>query len=105
VAQPILLLASADYCKQFKVEASDIRCSDPFQIVESHRKVTIPIGPAPKLTSWENVGGGSGIVSAHAGVGHPVSASTFRKWLTGKSGGLVAVTTSEVTELTEIDNP
>jgi hypothetical protein len=107
VAEPVLMLNSADYCKQFKIESSDIQCSDPFQIVESHTKVTIPVGSAPKLTSWENVGGGDAIVSVHAGAGHSISSSKFHKWLAEKSGGLVAVTTSngEATTLTEIDNP
>ncbi|MFC8849887.1 MULTISPECIES: serine/threonine protein kinase [unclassified Micromonospora] len=107
VAQPVLVMASADYCKQFKIDPHDIRCSDPFQIVESHTKVTIPVRSAPKLTSWENVGGGDGIVSVQPGAGHSVSASRFTKWLAGKQGGLVAVTTTdgEVTTLTMIDNP
>lgn len=107
VAQPVLVMASADYCEQFKIDPSDIKCSDPFQIVESHTKMTIPVRAAPKLTSWENVGGGDGIVSVRAGAGHAVSAATFTKWLAGKEGGLVAVTTTngEVTTLTGIDNP
>ena len=107
VGQPVLMLASPDYCKQFKVEPNDIRCSDPFQIVESHLTVTIPVQPTPKLTSWENVGGGPAILSVRGGAGHPVSAAKFQKWLAGKSGGLVAVTTSkgEATKMTEIDNP
>ncbi|MDI5940440.1 MULTISPECIES: hypothetical protein [unclassified Micromonospora] len=43
----------------------------------------------------------------HAGAGHWISASELTKWLTGKQGGLVAVTTTngEVTTLTKIDNP
>ncbi|MFC5943450.1 serine/threonine protein kinase [Micromonospora harpali] len=106
VAQPVLVMASADYCKQFKIDVSDIKCSDPYQIVESRTKVTIPVRSAPKLTSWENVGGGDGIVSVYAGAGHSISAATFTKWLAGKQGGLVAVTTTngEVTTLTKIDN-
>ncbi|MFI6160649.1 hypothetical protein ACIA59_11935 [Micromonospora haikouensis] len=69
--------------------------------------MTIPVRSAPKLTSWENVGGGDGIVSVHAGAGHWISASELTKWLAGKQGGLVAVTTTngEVTTLTKIDNP
>ncbi|MGC4747026.1 serine/threonine protein kinase [Micromonospora sp. DT201] len=106
VAQPVLVMASADYCKQFKIDSSDIKCSDPFQIVESHTKVTIPVRSAPKLTSWENVGGGDGIVSVRAGAGHSISASEFTKWLAGEQGGLVAVTTTngDVTTMTKIEN-
>jgi hypothetical protein len=106
VAQPVLVMDSADYCKQFKIDPSDIRCSDPFQIVESHTKMTIPVRSAPKLTSWENAGGGDGIVSVRAGAGRSLSESTFVKWLAEMEGGLVAVATTdgEVTTLTRIDN-
>jgi hypothetical protein len=107
VAQPVIVMASADYCKQFKIDPDDIRCSDPFQIVESHTKVTIPVRAAPKLTSWQNDGGEDGIVSVRAGAGRSISASTFVKWLAGRQGGLVAVATvnGEVTTLTRIDYP
>ncbi|MFC7532935.1 serine/threonine protein kinase [Actinoplanes sp. GCM10030250] len=106
VVQPVLVMASADYCKQFKIDPDDIKCSDPFQIVESHTKVTIPVRSAPKLTSWVNAGGGDGIVSVRAGAGRSISAAKFTKWLAGKPGGLVAVATAngEVTTLTKIDN-
>jgi serine/threonine protein kinase len=107
VAQPVLMLNSLDYCRQFKIQRSDIQCSDPFQIVESHWKVTIPVQRTPKLTSWENVGGGTAILSVRGGAGHPISASRFHQWLAGKSGGLVAITTreGEAAQLTEIDTP
>jgi eukaryotic-like serine/threonine-protein kinase len=97
---------SADFCKQYKVDPDDIRCSDPFQVVESDTKVTIPVRSTPKLTAWVNVGGGDDIVSVHAGAGRPISASKFTKWLAGKEGGLVAITTTdgEVTTLTKIEN-
>ncbi|MEU8613908.1 hypothetical protein AB0C29_38575, partial [Actinoplanes sp. NPDC048791] len=107
VAQPVLVMDSADYCRQFKIDPDDIKCSDPFQVVESDTKVTIPVRSPPKLTAWENVGGGDDIVSVRAGAGDSISASKFTKWLAGKEeGGLVAVTTTdgEVTTLTRIDN-
>jgi hypothetical protein len=68
--------------------------------------VTIPVRSAPKLTSWQNVGGGDGIVSVRAGAGDSISAVKFTKWLAGQEGGLVAVATinGEVTTLTRIDN-
>ncbi|PRX21976.1 protein kinase-like protein [Actinoplanes italicus] len=106
VAEPILLMDSADYCKQFKIDPADIKCSDPFQVVESRTKVTIPVRSAPKLTSWESAGGWEGVVSVRAGTGQSISASKFTKWLAGKEeGGLVAVTTTggELTTLTRID--
>jgi hypothetical protein len=105
VAQPVLVMDSAAYCKQFKIDSDDLRCSDPFQVVESHTKVTIPVRSAPKLTAWEDAGSGAGIVSVRAGAGHSISASRFTKWLAGKQGGLVAVTTTngEATTLTAID--
>ncbi len=106
VAQPVIVMDSADYCKQFKIDPSDIRCSDPFQIVESRTKVTIPVRSAPKLTVWENVDGGADIVSVRAGAGRSISAAKFTKWLTASQGGLVAVTVTngEATTLTKIDN-
>jgi hypothetical protein len=106
VAQPVIVMASADYCGKFKIDPDDIRCSDPFQIVESHTKVTIPVRSAPKLTSWESAGGWDGIVSVRAGAGRSISTSKFTEWLAGKQGGLVAITTTngEVTTLTRIDN-
>ncbi|MEV4274506.1 serine/threonine protein kinase [Actinoplanes xinjiangensis] len=106
VAQPVLLMDSADYCRQFRIDPSDIRCSDPFQVVESHTKVTIPVRSAPKLTSWQTPGDWAGIVAVRAGDGDPISASRFTKWLAGKEGGLVAVATTngEITTLTRIDN-
>ncbi|WP_433796672.1 serine/threonine protein kinase [Actinoplanes sp. CA-252034] len=107
VAQPVLVMDSADYCEQFKIDPSDIRCSDPFQIVESRTKVTLPVRSAPKLTSWKNVGGGDGIVSVQAGAGQSISASELTGWLADQQGGgLVAITVTdgEVTTLTRIDN-
>jgi hypothetical protein len=97
---------SAEYCRQFKIDPDDIRCSDPFQIVESHTKVTIPVRSAPRLTSWQTPGNWDGIVAVRAGDGKAISASKFTKWLAGKEGGLVAVATTdgEVTTLTRIDN-
>ena len=103
VAQPVLVFASEDYCKQFELDPDDIRCSDPFQIVESHQRVTIPVGSGPKLRAWR---GSIGDVPAAArtGRGDAVSAAKFRDWLGQQSGGLVAVTLSNgaAVELTEL---
>jgi predicted Ser/Thr protein kinase len=103
VAQPVLVLTSQDYCKRFTVDPDDIKCSDPFQVVESHQRVTIPVGSGAKLRSWQ--GAIDDVpVAARTGDGDAVPASNFREWLTRHSGGLVVVTVrnGEADELTAI---
>ncbi|PRY23472.1 serine/threonine protein kinase [Pseudosporangium ferrugineum] len=104
VAQPVRVLDSADYCEQFRVDPDDLLCSDPYQVVESRQKVTIPVRRSPALRVWEGpIGDVPAAVRTGEGSGK-ISVSNFRIWLAENPGALVAVTTSNgtATRLTAI---
>jgi hypothetical protein len=96
VVVPTLMLTGEDYCKRFKVKASDSRCQREWITVDSHTKITLPVGPDAKLLSFKD--GDPGCVgNMIAGGTCPVSKKEFAAWTKDNPEGLIRISTKDGT--------
>jgi len=95
VVEPIIFMDGPAFCKAFKLKSSDPRCEREWTTEESHTKITVPVVPDPKLTTWDDHKGGDCIGSMTTGGTCATSASEFAKWLKGNPEGFAVITTKD----------
>jgi len=96
VVVPTLMLTGEDYCRKFKVKASDSRCQREWITEDSHTKITLPVAPEAKLLSFKD-GDPECVGNMIAGGTCPVSKKQFAAWTEDYPEGLVRISTKDGT--------
>ena len=106
VVVPTIMLTGEDYCKRFKVKASDGRCQREWITEDSHTKITLPVSPDAKLLSFKE-GDPECIGNMIAGSVCKVSEKEFAAWARANPQGLVRITTKDgtIVKLAQVFTP
>jgi hypothetical protein len=107
VVEPIIFLTGEDYCKAFKVKASDARCDHEWLTEESHTKVTVPVADNPAFFTWEGPDGNVCVETPADGGTCRWSAKSFAKWVADEPGGMAVIATQngEIVRMAQIYTP
>ncbi|MGC4853368.1 hypothetical protein ACLQ24_08200 [Micromonospora sp. DT4] len=94
VVEPVLLMTSDAYCRAFKIERSDGRCTHLEYITEeSHTKVTVPLADEVDYFTWEDAQGGVCMDAPEKGGTCPMTDKQFAAWFALNKRAMVAVAT------------
>ncbi|MET8278850.1 hypothetical protein [Micromonospora sp. NPDC005174] len=94
VVEPILFMTSDAYCRAFKIERSDGRCTHLAYITEeSHTKVTVPLADDVDYFTWEDAQGDVCMDAPEKGGTCPMTGKQFAAWFASNKEAMVAVAT------------
>lgn len=94
VVEPILFMTSDAYCRAFKIDRSDGRCTHLAYITEeSHTKVTVPLADDVDYFTWEDAQGDVCMDAPEKGGTCPMTGQQFAAWFALNKGAMVAVAT------------
>ncbi|WP_433113670.1 hypothetical protein [Micromonospora sp. CA-246542] len=94
VVEPILFMTSDAYCRAFKIDRSDGRCTHLAYITEeSHTKVTVPLADDVAYFTWEDAQGDVCMDAPEKGGTCPMTGKQFAAWFALNKRAMVAVAT------------
>lgn len=94
VVEPVILMTSDAYCRAFKIDRADGRCTQrAFITEESHTKVTVPLADEVDYFTWEDAEGNVCMDASEKGGTCPMTGKQFAAWFALNKGSMVAVDT------------
>ncbi|KAB1908910.1 hypothetical protein F8279_05190 [Micromonospora sp. AMSO1212t] len=94
VVEPIIFMTADAYCRAFKIERSDGRCTQrAYMTEESHTKVTVPLADEVDYFTWENAEGDVCMDAPEKGGTCPMTGKQFAAWFALNKRPMVAVAT------------
>ncbi|MEV7327281.1 hypothetical protein [Micromonospora sp. NPDC093244] len=94
VVEPVIFMTGDAYCRAFKIERSDGRCThQAFITEESHTKVTVPLADEVDYFTWEDAEGDVCMDAPEKGGTCPMTGKQFAAWFALNKRPMVAVAT------------